>query len=292
MTQPFIANIRSRGGAARVATLTASGATRGRLRAAVQNGELVRIRKGWLAVPDAPADVIRAVAYGGRLACLSAARFHGLWAPEDDHVHAAIPRHAGRVHGHPEDLIIHWQSTAWSAHSSVVEPVPDLVRQVLLCRPLEDALTVIDSALNTRTLSMAGLAAILDTLPPRFARVIGEVDARSESGLETFCRCRLRPLGISIRSQVRIPGVGRVDLLLGDRIVIEADGAEWHNGSSAFLADRSRDLALVRMGYVVIRVGYAHVVHEWKLIELAIVGLVARGEHRWTAAHHRAGLAR
>ena len=80
--------------------------------------------------------------------------------------------------------------------------------------------------------------------------------------------------------------------MLGDRIVIEADGAQWHEGSSAFLADRSRDLTLVRLGYVVIRVGYPHVVGEWKLIELAILGLVARGEHRWSAAHRAAGLAR
>ena len=191
MPHSLIASIRRRGGAARVATLTAMGASRAQLRTAVQCGELVRVRNGWLALPDAPADVVRAVAFGGRLACLSSARYHGLWTPDDDRVHVAVPRHAGRVHGHPDDLIIHWQSPAWSAHPSVVEPVPELVRQVLLCCLREDALTVIDSALNAGVLSAAELAAVVEGLPPRFAPVIGEVDSRSESGLETFCRVRL-----------------------------------------------------------------------------------------------------
>jgi very-short-patch-repair endonuclease len=275
-----------------VGALISAGATSGQLRTAVQRGELIRIRKGWLGLPDARPEVIRAAEFGGRLTCLSAARYHGLWTPDEDRrIHVGVPQHAGRVHGNPAGLVVHWQSEPWTRRPSVVEPVAELIRQMLLCSVREDALAVIDSALNKGAITRAGLARIIRTLPPRFGSVLGEVDHRSESGLETLCRVRLSPLGVRVRSQVRIAGVGRVDLVVGDRIVIEADGEQWHEGRDAFTADRSRDLALVRLGYVVIRVGYVHVVHEWQRVELAVRGLIARNEHRWSAAHRRAGLA-
>lgn len=291
MTDPLL-TARRLGGAARTATLTAAGATPGDISSALRRGTLVRLGRGWLALPDAPGEVTRALGMGGRVACISAARLHRLWTPrEDERLHVAVPRHAGHVGEHPPDAVRHWQSDSWTRHPFVVEPVVDLVRQMLLCCEREDALAVIDSALNTGALSKAALSRLVRTLPPRFQTVPDEADSRSESGLETFCRVRFVPMGLPVRTQVHIPGVGNVDMVIGDRIVVEADGKEWHEGADAFIRDRSRDLALVRLGYVVIRVGYPHVVHEWELVELAVRGLVARGEHRWSAAHRRAGLA-
>ncbi|TAL43561.1 MAG: hypothetical protein EPN91_06105 [Salinibacterium sp.] len=171
-----------------------------------------------------------------------------------------------------------------------MESVHELTRQVLLCRPREEALVVIDSALNQRKLTGSGLARIVRALPPRFASVLDAVDAASESGLETLCRVRLSNLGPGIRSQIPIAGVGRVDLLIGDRLSIEADGRPWHDGATAFHADRSRDLALSRLGYHVIRLGYDHVIEGWPRVEVTIRALISRGEHRWSTAHRRHGL--
>ncbi|MBN9240341.1 MAG: DUF559 domain-containing protein [Leifsonia sp.] len=281
------------GGAARVGTLLAAGFTAADLRSALSSGRVIRVRKGWLANEDVSADVLRAVEFGGRIACLSAARHRGLWVPEaDGRTHVSVPRHAGRVHGDRAHLVVHWQSVPWSARASVVEPVPSIIRDLLLCQIREDALTAIDSALHTGALTTASLRRVLATLPPGFASVLDEVDRHAESGLETYCRVRLTPLGVRIRSQVHIPAVGYVDLVLGDRLVIEADGREWHEGPNAFLADRSRDLALTRLGYIVIRVAYPHIVDEWQRVELAIRGMVERGEHLWSPRHVRAGLAR
>lgn len=292
MTSPLL-TVQLLGGASRIAALLAAGASRSQIRSAVDQGRLIRVRKGWVALPDAHPDVIRAVRFGGRLACVSAARRHGLWTPpEDARVHVAVPRHAGRLHGHPADLVVHWQSEAWTRRPLVVEPVADLVRHMLLCCEREDALVVIDSALHLGKLTRAALGRVVASLPPRWEGIVDEADRRSESGLETYCRLRLSALGIPIRTQVRIPGVGRVDLLIGDRLIIEADGEAWHEGKDAFIVDRSRDLALLRLGYIVVRVGYQHVVHEWQVVELTVRELIARGEHRWSAAHRRAGLTR
>ena len=61
-------------------------------------------------------------------------------------------------------------------------------------------------------------------------------------GIETIIRLLLRADGTSdIASQVRILRVRRVDLLVGDRLVIEVDGAGFHSGED-FERDRIRDL--------------------------------------------------
>ncbi|MEP6479646.1 MAG: DUF559 domain-containing protein [Rhodoglobus sp.] len=279
------------GGVARTATLLRAGATEGSIRSAVRSGRLLRIRKGWFCEADAAPAVVGAVGLGGRLACISAALHLGLWTPESDPaVHVALPRHAGH---RPDETngVVHWQSSAWRARDSPVESITAVIRQVLLCCEREVAITIIDSALNSRRVTLSALRRIVHGLPKRFGSVLGQIDGKSESGLESLCRVRLARLGLRIRSQVRIAGVGRVDLVIGDRLVIEADGREHHDSPDAFRRDRARDLALTRLGYVVIRLSYQQIVDEWQRVELTVAGLVARREHEWSSAHRRAGLA-
>lgn len=281
--------LRRLGGVARTSSLLSSGATEGSIRAAVHGGQLRRIRKGWICEADAPPAVIEAVRLGGRLACISAARHLGLWTPDTDGpIHVALPTHTGHRHGHGRN--VHWQSSTWREHDSPVESIPALIRQVLLCCDREVAITIVDSALNSRRVTVSALRRIVRGLPPRFGSVLSQIDGKSESGLESLCRVRLSRLGLRIRSQVTIGGVGRVDLVIGDRLVIEADGREHHDKPDAFRKDRERDLALARLGYVVIRLTYQQIVDEWALVELAVAGLVARREHEWSAAHRRTGL--
>ncbi len=278
-------------GVARVSVLRARGHSNGRLRSAVERGELIRIRKGWLGMPDAQAEVVRAISLGGRLACLSATRQLGLWTPQGEQLHIARPRHAGRTHGDPTGVIEHWQSSAWREHESPIEEINDAIRQIILCCSRETAIIVIDSALNRGMTTRPDLGRVLDSLPAGHREILALVDARSESGLETICRLRLTSLGLRVRTQVRVAEVGRVDLIIGDRLVIEADGREWHEGSVAFETDRARDLTLLRKGYVVIRLSYTQIMTEWALVEASIRALIELGEHRWRPGHYRAGLA-
>ncbi|WP_147304033.1 endonuclease domain-containing protein [Subtercola boreus] len=142
---------------------------------------------------------------------------------------------------------------------------------------------LIDSALHLKVdgVTLASLGRLFEGLPARYRSALSRADPESESGIETLVRLRLRSLGISVRTQVRHRGVGRVDLLVGDRLVIEVDGREHHDSREAFASDRERDLVLFRDGFDRLRLTYAHVMYRWPEIEGVIVEAVRRRRHRW-----------
>lgn len=82
------------------------------------------------------------------------------------------------------------------------------------------------------------------------------LDPRAESGTETLVRLALTRAGLSAVPQVRIPGVGRVDLLVGSRVIVEVDSVAWHDDDASRARDYRRDLMLFRLGYVVVRVSW------------------------------------
>jgi len=90
-------------------------------------------------------------------------------------------------------------------------------------------------------------------------------------------RFRLRRLGVKVRSQVFIEDVGRVDLLVGKRLVIEVDSRAHHTGESTYQTDRRRDLVLVARGRLVLRFTYHQIVHEWDAV-LKELRLLIRSE--------------
>lgn len=162
--------------------------------------------------------------------------------------------------------------------------------QMVLCQERDHAVAAFDSSLRQRLTNPYRLAAYAERLTQKHRDVVALADARSHSGLETKARLRLRALGIPYRTQVRVRGVGAVDLVVGDRLVIELDGREWHSSEAAFAEDRRRDFILHERGCLVLRFTYAQVIYEWARVEALIRGLVARGEHRWSTRQLRAGL--
>ena len=84
-----------------------------------------------------------------------------------------------------------------------------------------------------------------------------------------------------VRTQVEISGVGRVDVLIGERLVLELDGRGFHDDDHSFEEDRRRDLELHRLGYVVIRLSYRQVMEQWPRAEQVIRVLVQRRDHMW-----------
>lgn len=92
-------------------------------------------------------------------------------------------------------------------------------------------------------------------------------------------RVRLRSLGIRVRPQFRRNGVGWVDLLVGDRLVIECDSDKYHGTDAGQDRDYDRDIELIDGDYLVLRLRYRHVVYEWERVEAVIRGLVRRGRH-------------
>jgi len=93
-----------------------------------------------------------------------------------------------------------------------------------------------------------------------------------------------------VRIQVEIPGVGTVDTLVGDRLILELDSRAHHLGSN-YEKDRTRDLLAIEQGYIVLRVSYHRVMNDWPSVERVVMALVRRGEHEWSGMHRRLGLA-
>ncbi|QWT24072.1 endonuclease domain-containing protein [Subtercola sp. PAMC28395] len=152
----------------------------------------------------------------------------------------------------------------------------------------EMALTVIDSALNKsrrylipERITQRTLQAAAETLPERYRRTIEKADPLSQSGLETLVRLRLRSRGIRVTTQKHHPGVGHVDLLVGDRLVIEVDGRETHDTDDGFATDRVRDLRLFSDDVRCLRLTYAQVMHDWPTVEPIILSKIRRRDHRW-----------
>ncbi len=102
--------------------------------------------------------------------------------------------------------------------------------------------------------------------------------ARSDaaSGLESVLRLRLHLIGLALASQVAIDGVGRVDFVVGGRLILEVDGEGDHAGSDRRHVDLVRDAAASALGYETLRFDYALVVHDWPTVVAAIRAALAR----------------
>lgn len=141
----------------------------------------------------------------------------------------------------------------------------------------------LESALNRQVLSMQALETIRALAPAWAGRQLGRATPHSDSGLETIARLLLHRLRVPVRAQVEMPGVRRVDLLVGDRLILELDGRAFHSGDD-FERDRVQDLELALRGYLVVRLSYRMVTAEWDTTHRAVRELVARGLHRWGRA--------
>ena len=98
----------------------------------------------------------------------------------------------------------------------------------------------------------------------------------SESGLESLLRIRLHLLGLTLESQVSIDGVGRVDFVVGRRVILEADGKDNHESEEHRHRDLTRDAAASARGYETLRFDYAMIVHSWDVVARAILAALGR----------------
>ena len=283
------------GGVASLTRLRERGVSARRAAAAVKRGELRRLRNGWFALPHADVQTAEAARIGGQLTGSSRLAKLGLWTMADERLHVSVASDATRLRN-PEGACLHWRDLPWDPpRGDAVDSVMSSIARLIECSPTDNAIVTIDSALNTRqgsrhVLEESELAEILAALPRKYRRLSALVDATSQSGLETLARLRLRRRGLRVRTQVHIAGVGTVDVLIGERLVLELDSRTHHLGTN-YEKDRKRDLELFRLGFTVIRVSYKRVMEEWNSVEAAILEAVRRGEHRRRAMHRRMGLA-
>ncbi len=252
-----------------------AGYTRYAIRRAVERGTVSRIRR-WLVTTTARVEHRRAASISGRIACISAAREHGLWTIDDGRFHVAVAHGASRFDA--GDAVVHWGAGPVDPHRfELVEPVVNAMLQLADCQPLENALATWESALRTGTTTLS----FLERLPLRSAaarRVLAGASQLSDSGIETIPVARLRRIGIVVRQQVLIDG-HRVNGLIGERLVLQIDGYDFHRTAAQRRADIAHDRRLTLMGYTVLRFDYRQVLFEWDTIEAEVRHAMAIGLH-------------
>ncbi|WP_223231198.1 endonuclease domain-containing protein [Microbacterium jejuense] len=247
-------------------------------RAAVRCGAVERVRCDWLATDSAPADLLTAARNAGSLTCVSAARHRGWWMPEDvpDGIHLRLEPHGASP---ISDVTAHWtERIAPAPGFGLIESVEDTLAHLAVCLPPENAQVVWNSALQTEQITPEAIRRV--RWRSERARMCAEhASDQSDSGLETIVAIRLSVWGVPMRQQVVL--LGRpVDLLIGERLVVQIDGFAHHSSSSQRSKDVAFDAQLVLNGYTVLRFTYTQVLHDWDTVERTIARAIAAGAHR------------
>lgn len=263
--------------------LLRAGLTSHQLTRAVRRGEVLRVRQGWYASPLVEPDLLRGARVGGRITCVTAAHELGL-ATRGGGLHVEVPASASRLRD-PDDhklrlrgqARVHWHSDSTQGTDLCVGAM-DSLRAMARCASPERTVAAVDSAIRLGIITKAEWMLQLISMPRRLRRLLVQVDGRAGSVTESVIRFRLAMIGIAMRSQVHITGVGAVDFLIGRALVIEVDGKRYHTDEGQFESDRRRDAKLSIRGYRVLRFSYRQVFEHWFEVRGAILAAIMRGD--------------
>lgn len=250
------------------------------LRTFVRAGRARMIRPAWVALVGARADLVTAAEAGGRVSCVSLARARGWWMPEDVdpnlHLHLTPGSGSARL---PDDWpgVLHWTKPLVPCDRQLTATVEDALAQIAVCLPFDTALVLWESAAKRESLAAEALRNVRWTSCA--ARELAEaVTGLSDSGLETLVVIPLRRWGLHVRQQMVLAG-RPVDVLVGDRLVLQIDGYEHHSSSAQRARDIAHDAELRLRGYTVLRFSYGQIVRDWPAVERRIKRALAAGLH-------------
>ncbi|MFG6444157.1 endonuclease domain-containing protein [Microbacterium sp. P07] len=266
--------VESAGGVAPTSALVDAHVGRAAVDRALACGELVRVRRGWIATATADPLLVGAARAGVVLSCVTEARRRELWVLDDDHLpHVAAPAHSGRAS--TAGALVHWSTPVVPRNpGALTDEIENVLALVAFCQPHEAALAIWESALRKGLVDLRAMRRL--DLPPAARRLCDEADPFADSGLESLVVPRLRWMRLPLRRQIWI--VGRpVDLLIGDRLVLQIDGG--HHVGAQREADIAHDTELALRGYHVIRVGYRAIIDDWPAVQSRIMRAVAQGLH-------------
>jgi very-short-patch-repair endonuclease len=249
---------------------------------AVAQGRLTVVRRGHYAAPGTPEGLIRAMRVGGPATASTATQALGIWTEPDPLLDVAVPLNsprlrdpddASRTLAPRDDVRLHWvQRLKQSTSATGMVPLLVAFQHLLPVVRSEFAVAALDSALHDRFLRPRDLPTIAAGVPRHLRPLTAAADGRCESGIESITRYRLQLLGLGVEVQVPIDGVGRVDLLVEGRLIIELDGRQWHPD---FERDRGRDAAAAIGRYRTLRFTWAQVLYDWPRVQEAVLAALA-----------------
>lgn len=249
------------------------------IRHAICDRVLVPLRRPWLVATGADPHSVRAVVLGGRLAASSALASHGVWVSRPNGLWVGVTHSASRLPSlrsgehrvWSHELFPPYDDRRWRMS------VADALLQQLRVDVEPDVAASFDSALHQGLITAATLDQIFASAPRRFHRLHGLLNGAAESGLETMMRLGCQARGWQVEVQVKIVGVGRVDLLLDGWLVIELDGGRWHDDAASRDEDYRRDAECILLGYRYHRFRYLQVMHTLPLCLDVIQTILAGG---------------
>lgn len=253
------------------------GGVSGRQAAAlVGRGVLDRPRYGWYCDPALPWEGKHAIRVGGVLDCVSAVDSLGLPVPTDAvrRVHVRVQsnsprrRHHRSKHlyvapGQDREVVLHWDDRPGTPRGWRVSLVEALLH-LADCVPMDWWIAALDAARHRTTdtppmLSDVDWEELGRRIPRRLRRALDLVDPRAESVIESLLRLALIRRGVPIADLQFWPSTRRrVDLLLPGKLILEADGEQWHDP----IADAIRDAELRALGYRVLHFTYDQIVNH------------------------------
>lgn len=269
----------SRDGIAHRADILAAGFALPSLQPFVRSGFGTLIRRAWVATSDADPALVLAARAGGRVSCVSLANRRQWWvASPPSRVHLHLPPHAASAHlTGPIDATLHWTKHLLPAPRSLCAEVEDALQHIAGCLPNDDALVLWESAVRVEKLAPEYLRSLPWT--SKAARELAEaVTGLSDSGLETLLVVPLRRWGVNVRQQVWLAG-RPVDIVVGEKLVIQLDGWQFHSSAAQRAKDIAHDAELRLRGYTVLRFGYAQVVHDRETVLRVIRRAIAARLH-------------
>lgn len=262
--------LRQRGGVARTAALHWAGFSRTCVDRALIAGHIARIRRGVYALPQDAGVLGLALQHNALLTCLSAASAYQLWTLDNAVPVHLSPGHKKAVpgsitHGRIQHAVHPWLPVAGLA---------DVLIHALRCLPELEALVMVQCAAQRGDVTVGFLRRKLPGNRNARARsVLDYVIPRADSVLEVLANYHFRMAGLHVRRHVELQGVGEVDFLIEDCLVVETDGAT-HLEAKQVKKDRVRNNATVVGGYLCLRFGYVEVVHNPERMVAQVLGVL------------------
>ena len=263
-------------GVAKMSMFTAADLANKQVASAKARGLIERPRNGWYCRADIPWQGKHAIRVGGVLSCISAADSFGLPTPPGSYrrLHVLVPLNSARIRHHRDrrhyvvpgedrEVVLHWATTG-RTYPGWRTPLIDTLLQLVDCVPEDWFVAALDAALHRpwegeSILSEDDYARFSALLPRRKRRLLELVDPLAGSCLETLLRLALGRRGIGpLWLQFSPDGRRFVDILVGDRLIVEADGEEFHDPAQ----DAIRDAFFRSLGYIVLRFPYDRIINE------------------------------
>ena len=236
--------VHNRGGVARTAQLRKAGFSKGDMSKGLPDGRLTVIRRG--------------VQANAKLTCVSASPFYGLW-----NLRESGALHLSCGNGVPKANVVDHSACRHPAHPYLpVAGLADVLLHALRCLPELEALVMVQAAVSQGSITVDFLRRKLPGNRNGAARsVLDLVIPRADSLTEVLARTHFIRAGLMVRMHAEVPGVGEVDCLIEDCLLVELDGGS-HMEPRQVKKDQRRNNAALGAGLLPLRYYYDDVVHH------------------------------